>query len=190
MQKYSTRGRGVCRGMGGGGRAGSAPLHSLYMSLMICKWYDNMRNTLTLLTTDLKGKITYYHLDPGDSRNPMMCHWNSQITGDCWSTIPNPSHPLCPLPPPCSGAPPTSHTSSLITVLFVASHLAIQGCFITSSFDIFHRVTQPRKQVIWTCCCFICFLLFRSAAERQAVNTRVQGSAADLVKVVICPILN
>jgi hypothetical protein len=36
--------------------------------------------------------------------------------------------------PPNPGAPP-SYTLSLITILFVASHLAIQGCFIKTSFD-------------------------------------------------------
>jgi hypothetical protein len=48
-------------------------------------------------------------LDPGDGRNSMMCRWNSQITSDCRPlqfTLLTPS----PLPPPCSGAPSTSHT--------------------------------------------------------------------------------
>ena len=27
--------------------------------------------------------FTYNDLDPGDSRNPMMCRWNSEITSDC-----------------------------------------------------------------------------------------------------------
>ncbi len=47
--------------------------------------------------------------------------------------------PSPPVPPPCSGALPTSHTLSFITVLFVTSHMAIQGCFITTSFDINYR---------------------------------------------------
>ncbi len=55
----------------------------------------------------------------------MMCRWNSQITSDCWPTAPYPSHP----PPPCSGAPPPYHTLSLITALFVASHLVTPGVF-------------------------------------------------------------
>ncbi len=39
--------------------------------------------------------------------------------------------PFSPPPPPLdSGSPPLSHTSSLITVLFVASHRAVQECFI------------------------------------------------------------
>ena len=28
----------------------------------------------------------------------MMFRWNSQITSDCWPTIPNPSHPFSPSP--------------------------------------------------------------------------------------------
>ncbi len=76
----------------------------------------------------LKKKLTFS--DTGNSWNPMMCRCNSQITSDCWPTTTHPSHPLP--PPPRSGAPHLSHTSSLITVLFVASHLAIQGV----SFDI------------------------------------------------------
>ncbi len=32
----------------------------------------------------------------------MMCHWNSQITSDCWPTTPNPSHP--PSPPMLRGS--------------------------------------------------------------------------------------
>ncbi len=45
--------------------------------------------------------------------------------------------PFSPPPlPPRSGAPPPSHTSSLITVLFVALHSVIQGRFVKTSFDI------------------------------------------------------
>ncbi len=83
-----------------------------------------------------KKTFTYSDLDPGDSRNPMMCRWNSQIISDCDQQFLNSSHPLSPSPTPPSGAPPTSHTSFLITVPIVAQHMAIQGCFITIFFDI------------------------------------------------------
>ncbi len=59
-------------------------------------------------------------------------------SGRCYlprSKLPTFTAPFSPPPPPPrSGAPPTSHTSSLITVLFVASHMAIQGCFIKKNF--------------------------------------------------------
>ncbi len=57
-------------------------------------------------------KLTYWDLDPGDSRNPMMCRWNSQITSDCDQQYLNPSHPLSPSPPPTLRG--SSHFSYLV----------------------------------------------------------------------------
>ncbi len=54
----------------------------------------------------LKGKLTYWDLDPGVSRNPMMWRWNSQITSDCDQQYLNPSHPLSPSPPTSQGLLP------------------------------------------------------------------------------------
>ncbi len=45
-----------------------------------------------------KGNFTYSALDPGDSRNLMMCRWNSQITSHCAEYSLNPSR--LPSPPP------------------------------------------------------------------------------------------
>jgi hypothetical protein len=73
----------------------------------------------------------------------MMCRWNTRlqviVTNSSLTLLP----PSPPPPPPLLGAPPTSHTLSLITVPFVAQHMAIQGCFITTSFDInyWHQFT-------------------------------------------------
>ncbi len=43
--KSIVHGKGVCEERDGGGGAAAGPLHGLYMSRMICKWYDNMWNT-------------------------------------------------------------------------------------------------------------------------------------------------
>ncbi len=59
----------------------------------------------------LKWKLTYWDLDPGDSRNSMMCRWNIQITSDCDQQYLNSSHPLSPSPPPLRGS---SHFSYLV----------------------------------------------------------------------------
>jgi hypothetical protein len=53
-----------------------------------------------------KETFTYYNLDPGVSRNPMMCRWTSQITSDCDQLSLNPSHPLSPPPPTLGGLLP------------------------------------------------------------------------------------
>ncbi len=58
----------------------------------------------------LKWKLSYWDLDPGDSRHPMMCRWNSQIKSDCDQQYLNPSHPLSPSPLPLG----SSHFSYLV----------------------------------------------------------------------------
>jgi hypothetical protein len=60
----------------------------------------------------LKWKLTYWDLDPGDSRNPLMCRWNSQITSDFDQQYLNPSHPHSPSPPPTLRG--SSHFSYLV----------------------------------------------------------------------------
>ncbi len=59
-----------------------------------------------------REKLTYCDLDPGYSRNPMMCRWNSHITSDCDQQILTPSHPLSPSPPTLRGS---SHFSYLVS---------------------------------------------------------------------------
>jgi hypothetical protein len=76
--KYNTQGRGVWER--GGGRL-------LYTVFTWTRW--NVSDMTICETHKLfwlclkKETFTYEDLDPGDSRIPMMCRWNSQITSVC-----------------------------------------------------------------------------------------------------------
>ncbi len=90
MQKYSTRGRGVCEERGGA----AAPLYTVCPRAV---WYVSDMTICEIhklwWISDEKRKLTYRDLDPGNSWNLKMSRRNSQITSDCWPTITHPSHP-------------------------------------------------------------------------------------------------
>ncbi len=89
-----THRRGECEKRGGG--------RLLYMDYTWARW--NVSGMTICETHKLSNSVkkeiyTYCDLDPGDSRNQMMCRWSSQITSDSAGYSLNPSHLLSPLPP-------------------------------------------------------------------------------------------
>ncbi len=101
---------GDCEKWMGGGRL-------LYIVFTWARWYVS---DLTICETHnssayrfKKETFTYYDLDPGDSRNLMMCR---QFTSDCDRLFLNPSHPPLPPSPQSRGSSPFSYLV-FITVL-------------------------------------------------------------------------